>query len=163
MVRRLARTAVLLGPLGLAACGGGARLGPWTSLECAPYASAVTGMELRGNAAAWWTEATGRYERRRWPVPGSVLVFRAIGRMPAGHVAVVRRVVSPREILVDQANWVPHRIGRADPVVDVSADNDWSAVRVWWAPVGALGITTYPTAGFVGPGPDARVAALRAR
>jgi hypothetical protein len=46
--------------------------------------------------------------------------------------------------------------------VDVSADNDWTEVRVWWAPSGQLGTTVYPTYGFVGPAgvpPSDRVAA----
>jgi hypothetical protein len=160
MVRRSARAAALLAPLILTACGGGgnAPLGPRTSLECAPYASAITGLALTGDAASWWGEAAGRYPRRHRPVPGSVLVFRRIGRMPYGHVSVVRRVVSRREILVDQANWVHHRIGHADPVIDVSRSNNWSAVRVWWAPAAAMGITIYPTDGFVGPARGAQVA-----
>ncbi len=160
MVEGLARAAALLAALALAACGGGgsAPVGPRTSLECAPYASAVTGLALGGDAASWWGEAAGRYPRRHQPVPGSVLVFRRIGRMPNGHVSVVRRVVSRREILVDQANWVRHRIGHADPVIDVSRANDWTAVRVWWAPAAAMGITAYPTYGFVGPARGAQVA-----
>jgi len=35
------------------------------------------------------------------------------------------------------------------PVIDVSTLNDWSEVRVWWPPSGQMGITPYPTYGFV--------------
>ncbi|MDT8873041.1 CHAP domain-containing protein [Komagataeibacter rhaeticus] len=87
-----------------------------------------------GDAASWWGQAQGRYPRAHAPKPGAVLVFRATGRPPDGHVSVVRAVRGPREVLVDQANWVPGRIGRAEPVVDVSGRNDWSRVRVWWSP-----------------------------
>ena len=49
-----------------------------------------------------------------------------------GHVAVVTDIVSKREIRVDQANWQNHgEIDHATPVLDVSARNDWSQVRVW--------------------------------
>jgi surface antigen len=139
----------------LAACGSGRMSGPALgesrSIECAPYARQVSGIALAGDAADWWAEAAGRYRRSSQPAPGGVLVFRRSGRLPSGHVSVVRRVLSPREIVVTQANWVHHRIGEDDPVVDVSPGNDWSTVRVWWAPSGQLGTTPYATYGFVGP------------
>ena len=97
------------------------------------------------------TRPPGRYKRSEQPAPGAVLVFRRSPRLPYGHVSVVREVSSGREIIVTQANWVHHRIARAEPVVDVSPGNDWSAVRVWWAPSSVLGTTIYPTYGFVGP------------
>ena len=78
-------------------------------------------------------------------------MFRSGPRLGAGHVSVVDRVVSAREITVTQANWVRHRITRDEPVVDVSVRNDWTAVRVWWAPAGVLGSTVYSTYGFIGP------------
>ena len=57
-----------------------------------------------------------------------------------GHLAVVREVVSPREIRVDHANWLDDgAIYLNDPVADVSPDNDWSAVRVWNIKTGAWG------------------------
>jgi hypothetical protein len=82
-------------------------------------------------------------------VEGAVLVFRRSGRLPDGHVSVVARLVSDREIRVTQANWVHHKITRDEPVVDVSTDNDWSRVRVWWEPSNILGSTVYPTYGFI--------------
>lgn len=142
------RTLVLLTALLLAGCGGG---GLSSSLECAPYARQQTGILLYGNAADWWEGAEGRYARGADPAPGGVLVFRRSSRLPSGHVAVVREAVSPREVRVDQANWVHRRVTRGEKVIDVSQANDWSQVRVWWAPSGAMGASTYPTYGFIAP------------
>jgi hypothetical protein len=36
-------------------------------------------------------------------------------------------------------------------VVDVSARNDWSSVRVWYPRIDALGGTVFPVRGFVHP------------
>jgi hypothetical protein len=152
----MARWLVCLLLLGLAGCGASPRLGAGggasEAIECAPYARQVSGIQLYGDAAAWWDEAAGRYARSSSPAPGAVLVFRRSSRLPYGHVSVVRGVSSGREIVVTQANWVHHRIARSEPVVDVSPGNDWSAVRVWWAPSGVLGTTVYSTFGFINPG-----------
>ena len=160
------RGAALLGLLGLAACGsGGPAAGDATALECVPFARQLSGIQLYGDAHTWWDQAAGRYGRGAEPAPGGVLVFRRTGRLPHGHVSVVSGVASTREITVTQANWVHRRIGRDEPVVDVSPAGDWSAVRVWWAPSRALGATTYPTYGFILPGGPVRtdqVAALAA-
>lgn len=148
----MARVWMLLGLLVLSACGSGLRVagsGVATSLECAPFAREATGLQLYGDAASWWDQAEGRYNRGQDPAPGGVLVFRRSGRLASGHVSVVSRVVSAREILVTQANWVRRRVTRDEPVVDVSPRGDWSAVRVWWAPAGALGTGVYPTYGFI--------------
>jgi surface antigen len=155
MARRCASVAALLLLTLLAGCGGGG-----SSLECAPYARSLSGIQLYGPAYAWWDEAAGHYARTQHPERGSVLVFRRSSRLPDGHVSVVRRVLSDRLILVDQANWVHHRVGKDDQVLDVSPENDWTAVRVWWPPSGALGVTTYATYGFIGPpAATARIAA----
>lgn len=132
----------------LTACGGTGAAG---GVECAPFARAESGVQLFGDAGGWWEEARGRYARSNEPSPGAVLVFRRSGRLPAGHVSVVAEVDGPGEIRVDQANWVHGRVTRGETVVDVSPGGDWSVVRVWWAPAHALGVTTYPTYGFVGP------------
>lgn len=146
-------TMPLLAALLLSACGGGSRVaGTSSALECVPFARQASGIQLHGEAYAWWDTAAGRYRRGARPVPGGVLVFRRSARLPHGHVSVVSRVVSSREITVTQANWVRRRITREDPVIDVSVRNDWSAVRVWWAPSGAMGQTVYPSYGFVLPG-----------
>ena len=139
----------------LAGCGGGGArgtAGASTSLECAPFARQVSGIQLYGDAASWWDQAAGRYGRGPDPVDGGVLVFRRSGRLPYGHVSVVVRRVSDREIRVTQANWVHRRIGRDEPVRDVSEGNDWSRVKVWWAPSKGMGSTVYPTYGFISPG-----------
>jgi hypothetical protein len=145
----MARWLPLLAALLLAGCG--YSVGRPTAMECAPYARQLTGLRLAGDAADWWPQAEGRYARSSVPVPGSVLVFRRSRRLPYGHVSVVSRVLSSRQILANDANWVHGRIITDEPIEDVSPANDWSAVRVWWAPSGQMGITTYPTYGFVGP------------
>jgi surface antigen len=58
------------------------------------------------------------------------MAFAASRAMPKGHVAVVSHVISDREVLVDQANWVRNRITEDTLVVDVSPKGDWSQVRV---------------------------------
>ena len=40
-----------------------------------------------------------------------------------------------------------------DPVMDVSADNDWSQVKVWNIRSGSWGTRVYMVQGFIGPGP----------
>src|SRR3546814_13417919 len=69
------------------------------------------------------------------PRAGAVLVLGKTGRLRRGHLAVVAEVRSSREIIVHQANWLNGgRIHRYTPVRDVSKNNDWSAVRVWYTP-----------------------------
>jgi hypothetical protein len=142
--------------LALGACGTGSSglraggyVGGRVALECAPFARALTGVNLSGDAADWWWQAEGRYARSFTPEIGSVLVFRRSARLPSGHAAVVSRVISPRQLLVTQANWVHHRVTEDQPVIDVSARGDWSEVRVWWPPAGRMGMTDYPTFGFI--------------
>jgi surface antigen len=79
------------------------------------------------------------------------MVFRRSERLPKGHVSVVSRVVSPRTILVTHANWMHGVVAQDQPVADISPENDWSLVRVWWAPISQLGATTYPVLGFIFP------------
>lgn len=148
--------------LALASCGSGggryAAIGTPTNLTCVPYVEQVTGIALAGNAYAWWREAAGRYPRLHRPVVGAILVFRPTDAMPLGHVSVVTAVLSRREILVEHANWVPYRITADQPVIDVSAANDWSRVRVWYPPIDALGTSVFPVYGFVLPEPRATLA-----
>ena len=140
----------------LSACGSsrmpadaGQYVGGTVPLECAPFARALTGVALRGDAASWWGGAEGRYPRSHAPQEGSVLVLARSSRLPYGHVAVVSQLVERRKILVTQANWVHHRVTEGQAVIDVSPANDWSEVRVWWPPSGQMGMTAYPVMGFV--------------
>ena len=148
----------LLGLLTLAACAStgpatDARVGDYVGgsvpVECAPFARELSGVRLWGSAADWWWQASGRYARSDRPSVGSVLVFQRSGRLPSGHVAVVSQVLGNRQILVTQANWVHHRVSEDQPVIDISAANDWSMVRVWWPPTVEMGISDYPTYGFI--------------
>ena len=172
-MRRLPAALGLLLLCALAACGsggpsGGARLGDYVggsvAIECAPFARALTGVQLAGAADDWWEEAAGRYQRAATPEVGGILVLRRSDRLPYGHVAVVTRVLSSRQVLVSQANWVHHRVSQDQPVVDVSAGNDWSLVRVWWPPTDQMGIAAYSARGFILPdrpaSHDALIAAL---
>ena len=76
-------------------------------------------------------------------------------RLPQGHVAVVARVVSSREIRVDHANWGSGsgkgRVARDQPVLDVSPGNDWSLVRIWHPRLGDYGTSHWPAYGFIHP------------
>jgi surface antigen len=141
----------LLAALGLSACAGTADLGASARVECAPFARAVTGVRLYGPAAAWWREAAGQYRRTAIPAAGALLVFHRSARLPSGHVSVVSQVVSAREVLLTQANWLHGHIGIDQPARDVSLANDWTAVRVYWPPARAIGTTVYPTYGFILP------------
>ena len=127
---------------------------PSPFLQCVPYARAVSGIEIRGDAWTWWDQAAGRYRRGETPRVGAVMAFRPYGAMRLGHVAAVSRILDSRTILLRHANWSPidGRRGQIEDnvrAVDVSPDNDWSEVRVWYAPIHALGSTHWPVAGFI--------------
>lgn len=114
---------------------------------CVPFARLVTGMDIRGNARTWWSQAEGRYVRGHKPQIGAVMAFAASRSMPKGHVAVVSEVISDREILLDHANWERNRITTDVRAVDVSEHGDWSVVRVA-NDAGTLGRTN-PVHGFI--------------
>ncbi|WP_353473864.1 CHAP domain-containing protein [Salipiger sp. H15] len=116
---------------------------------CVPFARNLSGIDIRGNAETWWGQAKDLYARGKEPEIGSVMAFSKTRAMPMGHVAVVSDVVSPREVLVDHANWRRNEISLKMAVVDVSASNDWSEVRVESNP-GTFG-STYPVNGFIYP------------
>ncbi len=123
-------------------------------LQCVPFARMDSGIELTGNARDWWENAAGIYQRGSRPEPGSVLSFQANGMMRLGHVAVVKDLIDSRTVTIDQANWSgPGRVTRDVTVVDVSANNDWSAVRVGLDHSGEFG-SIYPTNGFIYNRPD---------
>ena len=123
-------------------------------LQCAPFARMFSGIQLFGAAASWWNQAIGEYLRGRTPEIGSVMVFKAIGSMRSGHVATVTQVVSDRVIKITHANWsiINGRRGQVErdvTVVDASQGNDWSQVKVWFAPIGKVGNKAYPVNGFI--------------
>ncbi len=114
---------------------------------CVPFARAVSGIEIRGDAGTWWKQAGQTYPKGQVPVPGAVLNFRSTKNNPRGHVAVVSGIIDSRKILVDQANWIRNRITQDTLVIDVSPKNDWSAVRV--ANQSNSFGKVYPTYGFI--------------
>lgn len=119
-------------------------------LQCVPFARQVSGVDIRGNAWTWWSQAAGRYARGNAPKAGAVMSFQKTGKMPFGHVAMVSKVVSDREVLLTHANWSTRGgIERNVRAIDVSAAGDWSQVRVWFAAVGGLGTSSYPVNGFI--------------
>jgi hypothetical protein len=125
-------------------------------LQCVPFARYLSGIDIVGDARTWWRQAGGRYERGSVPEVGSVLTFKPSGSMRLGHVSVVSRIVSDREILVDHANWpgpgVPRgRVARNVSVIDVSPRNDWTAVRVEIHGRGSGYGRVFPTWGFIYP------------
>ena len=84
------------------------------------------------------------------------MVFAKTRHMPKGHVAIVQQQLDERTLLIDHANWsriggARGRVERSVRVVDVSANNDWSAVRVWYHSLANVGDTVYALRGFVYP------------
>lgn len=123
-------------------------------LQCVPYAREVSGIEIFGDAHTWWEQAEGRYKRGHKPKVGAVMAFRPYGNMTLGHVAAVSKVVDKRTVLLRHANWSPidGRRGQIEndvKAIDVSPENDWSEVRVWYAPTQDLGTTAWPVEGFI--------------
>jgi surface antigen len=120
-------------------------------LQCVPYARDHSGVKIHGDAYTWWDQAAGKYPRNSQPSAGSVMVLYNYAGPNRGHVAVVRALVSPREIRVDHANWLDDgSIYVNDPVEDVSSENDWTQVRVFNLKTGAWGGRVYPVQGFIG-------------
>jgi surface antigen len=121
-------------------------------LQCVPYARIVSGVAIRGDALTWWDQADGQYKRGNTPKKGAVLAFRPNGPMTLGHVAVVSRILDDRRVLIRHANWsVPGSIEEDVLAIDVSANGDWSQVRVWHSPTNQMGARTNPTYGFIYP------------
>ncbi|QDH13472.1 CHAP domain-containing protein [Formicincola oecophyllae] len=118
-------------------------------IQCVAYVHQATSFQIHGNARDWWPRAAGRYERGQTPEPGAVLAFRPTARIPLGHVAVVRSQLDDRTILIDQAHWASPGIAHNVRVVDVSPNNDWTAVRVALNGNSARLGSVYPTHGFI--------------
>lgn len=125
-------------------------------LQCVPYARRVTGIQIYGDAHTWWGQAEGRYARGFRPKVGAVMALKPSGGSTLGHVAAVSRIVDSRTILIRHSNWslINGRRGQIEDnvkVIDVSPENDWSSVRVWYAPLQALGGSHWPVQGFIYP------------
>lgn len=128
----------------------------YEGLQCVPFARAFTGVSLYGDAHSWWQQAEGKYERGAQPRIGAVMTFIPHGNMRLGHVAAVRKIIDRRTLLISHANWstidgMRGHIEEDVRVIDVSEDNDWSRVRVWYAPNSALGGNEWPLHGFIYP------------
>jgi surface antigen len=124
--------------------------------ECVPVARALSGIQIFGNASTWWGQAEGHFDRGNEPRRGAVLAFKPHGSMRLGHVAAVSKVIDARTVLVTHSNWslINGRRGQIErnvKVIDVSPDNDWTQVRVWYAPLSDLGGTVWPVHGFIYP------------
>ena len=131
--------------------------------QCVPFARAASGIQIYGDAWTWWDQAEGRYKRGETPKVGAVMAFAKQSRLPLGHVAVVSRVVDGRVLMLTHANWSRQNgeRGHAEQdvtVYDVSRDNDWSEVRVWYRDNDGLGSTTYRVNGFIYPDGKTRAA-----
>lgn len=124
--------------------------------QCVPVARTMSGIQIYGDAYTWWDQAEGRYRKGSEPKKGAVLNFMPHGGMKLGHVAAVTKILDDRTILVTHSNWSPYggRRGYVEKnvrVVDVSENNDWSRVRVWFAPIANMGGNEWPTFGFIYP------------
>lgn len=122
--------------------------------QCVPFARAASGIEIYGDAWTWWDQAEGRYARGSRPRVGAVIVFAKTARLPYGHVAVVSRIVEKRVLMLTHANWSRQNgeRGHAEQDVtlhDVSPENDWSDVKVWYRDSDGLGGGVYPVKGFI--------------
>jgi len=119
-------------------------------LECVPYARQLSGIQIYGDAHTWWGQAKGRYARGGTPQVGAVMAIRPHGNSHLGHVAAVSRIIDSRTILLSHANWsYPGKIEKNVTALDVSPDNDWSEVRIWYGPGRNLGTSRWPVAGFI--------------
>ncbi|MFC3558182.1 CHAP domain-containing protein [Sphingomonas qilianensis] len=136
--------------------------------ECVPFARAASGIQIYGNAWTWWDQADGRYRRGETPRVGAVIVFEKSAQLRLGHVAVVSRVVTRRVLMITHANWSRQNgeRGHAEQDVtltDVSPNNDWTSVKVWYRDRDGLGGSIYPVYGFIYGNPDAAAPRALAR
>lgn len=120
-------------------------------IQCVAFARSASDVQLSGNAGNWWGNAAGVYERGNTPEANSVLSFRSTRKMPYGHVAVVTKVIDSRTVIIDQSHWAQRGISRNTPVIDVSPNNDWTAVRVATNGDKSNFGSIYPTHGFIYP------------
>jgi hypothetical protein len=126
-------------------------------VSCVPFARDHSGVNIHGDAYTWWDQAEGHYPRTSSPGKGAVMVLTGYAGSKHAHVAVVRRIVSSREIRIDHANWLNNgAIYLDDPVADISPGNDWSQVLVWNVQTHAWGVHTYDVQGFIQPSGSSR-------
>lgn len=119
-------------------------------LQCVPYARQITGIRIFGDAHTWWGKARGRYARGQRPRVGAVMALKPHGNSRLGHVAAVSGILDSRTILLRHANWSkPGLIENNVRAIDVSANNNWSKVRIWHGPSGSLGSSHWPLYGFI--------------
>ena len=152
------RTRALLGSLAAAAFFAVAPAGAIaeTYWQCVPFARLISGIQIFGDARTWWGQAVGKYETGIIPRAGAVLCFKPTSRMRLGHVAVVSQVLTDRVVQITHANWSPiegsrGKVEKDVTVIDVSANGDWSQVKVWYDPNRDLGGSTYSVHGFIYP------------
>lgn len=124
------------------------------NLQCVPYARQLSGVQIYGNAHTWWKQAAGKYARGYRPQAGAVMAFKPHRNSRNGHVAYVAKVVDSRNVLLHHSNWsrINGRRGQIErnvPARDVSPNNDWSEVRVWYHSIQDLGKTRWPLSGFI--------------
>lgn len=123
-------------------------------LQCVPFARELSGIQIYGDAHRWWDQAEGRYQRGNRPQVGAVMAFQPYRNMTLGHVAAVSQVIDSRTVLISHSNWSPidgrrGQVERNVRAVDVSPNNDWTMVRVWYHPLQAIGTTVWPVNGFI--------------
>lgn len=115
-------------------------------LQCVPFARERSGVAIRGNANTWWKQAAGDFIRVKSPVVGSVMVMNT----RRGHVGVVTKIIDSRHIVIDHSNWLSNgQIYLDQPVMDVSANNDWSKVVVWHPNLQQFGKRALGVPGFI--------------
>ncbi len=115
-------------------------------LQCVPFARERSGVAIRGNANTWWAQAAGDFIRVKAPTVGSVMVMQT----RRGHVGVVTKIIDSRHIVIDHSNWLSNgQIYLDQPVMDVSANNDWSKVVVWHPNLSQFGKRALGVSGFI--------------
>lgn len=115
-------------------------------LQCVPFARERSGVAIRGNANTWWKQAAGSFVRVKAPAVGAVVVMNT----RRGHVGVVTKIVDKRTVIIDHSNWLSSgQIYLDQPVMDVSANNDWSKVVVWHPNLGKYGKRALTVSGFI--------------
>lgn len=128
-----------------------AAIGTASAQYCVQTVRHLTDFTIRGDAWTWWASADGVHERGAEPELGSIIVFDRQSDLPLGHVSVVSGIVDARTIEVDHTWASGSEIVYGAPVIDVSEENDWSAVRVWHEPTQTMGLTEFRISGFIYP------------